>query len=146
MANHKPRVDFLRKPLLSFTQFSSSARKIEKRTALQIGRWTGTDCVREARRGAVPRRAERNARPERRDDLIAFFSLPTPPSNLSATRVCVCPAVTFLRNAHDRLGDISNILIHFDDFRHWYPRGLLWLAARKSGQKHMEDGIGPIDE
>lgn len=75
MKNHKvtvPRVGFLRKPLLSF---SSSARKIEKRTALQIGRWTGIDCVREAHCGAVPRRAERNARPERRDDLISCVFL-----------------------------------------------------------------------
>jgi len=67
MKNHKvtvPRVGLFRKPLLSF---SSSARKIEKRTALQIGRWTGTDCVREAHCDAVPRRVER------RDDLICVF-------------------------------------------------------------------------
>ena len=104
MKNHKvtvPRVGFLRKSLLSF---SSSARKIKKRTALQIGRWTGTDCVREAHCGAVPCRAERNARrPERRDDLIScvFLSSYTLIWSFRRTRTRM-PAVTFLRNARNR--------------------------------------------
>lgn len=83
-----------------FCQLPSSKRKIEKRTALQIGRWTGIDCARGAlRRGAARHRAvaslsESAAGEERWSHLLTFFSLPTP-SDLSAT--CVCPVVTLTR-------------------------------------------------
>lgn len=96
-------VKIRRRPYLALTSFACLVHSVlflgkkdrEKNSPFQIGRWTGTDCV----RGAALRWAERTAGEEMISSL-AFFSLPTPPSDLSTARVCVCLAVTFLRNAH----------------------------------------------
>lgn len=72
-----------------------------------------------ARHVAARCRAAPSGTRGRRGEMIsslAFFSLPTPPSDLSATRVCVCPAVTFLRNAHDR--SARRYLEHSHSSRH----------------------------
>lgn len=113
-----PRVDFPRKPLLSFTRFSFSGTKIEKRTAFQIGRWTGT-----ARHIAARCRTAPSGTRGRRGKMIsslAFFSLPTLSSDLFATRICVRLVVAFLRNTHDRSS--RWYLEHSHSSRHKHPR------------------------
>lgn len=134
-----PRVDFLRKPLLSFTQRQRSRKE-------QPSKSVAGPVLTAFARHIAAHRAERNARPERKEMIssFAFFSLPTPPFDISTARVCVCLAVTFLRNAYD-VSPMCQTFSFVSNFNTGILEGLPSLVIRNSSQKYSNEGWHQFD-